>query len=212
MQTVPSKSVAMGSTGHATARSPAQFVVEARNAAERPSKAGGDQVRVKFSAPANTTVANITELAEGKYQVEYTAPIAGNYQLTVLMNGEHIQDSPFKLVVTVPRAQSDMCTLTGKALTRLTAGEVGTFIVGFIDRMGNQAPPEELDIRVKPSGAPDLPRDDDGELVVPERVQKTFNTFDADGSGDIDFSELRLALAQLGMDGDRKAAAVLLRR
>ena len=213
MQTIPTKSVALGrNLGHATARSPAEFEIEARNAAERPSKQGGDQIKVKFSAPANTTVANILELPEGRYKVEYTAPIAGTYQLTVTMNGEHIMGSPFKLLVTLPRAQAELCTLSGKALTRLTAGEVGSFTIGFIDKMGNQAPPEELDIRVKPAGAPDLPRDENGDLVVPDRVQKTFNSFDADGSGDIDFSELRQALSQLGMDGDRKAAAVLLRR
>ena len=213
MQTIPSKSVALGrNLGHATARSPAEFEVEGRNAADRPSKQGGDQIKFKLSAPANTTVATISELDEGRYKVEYTAPIAGTYQLTVQMNGEHITGSPFKLVVHLPRAQAELCTLTGKALTRLTAGEVGAFTVGFIDKLGTQAPPEELDIRVKPSGSPDLPRDEEGELVVPDRVQKTFNSFDADGSGDIDFSELRLALAQLGMDGDRKAAAVLLRR
>ena len=213
MQTVPTKSVALGrNCGHATARSPAEFEVEARNAAERPSKQGGDQIKFKLSAPANTTVATISELPEGRYKVEFMAPIVGTYQLTVQMNGEHISGSPFKLTVTHPRAQADLCTLAGRALTRLTAGEVGTFTVSFIDKLGNQAPPEELDIRVKPSGSPDLPRDEEGDLVVPERVQKTFASFDADGSGDIDFSELRLALAQLGMDGDRKAAAVLLRR
>ena len=96
MQTVPTKSIAIGrNLGHATARSPAEFEVEARNQADRPSKQGGDNIRVKFSAPANTTVATITELPEGRYKIDYTAPIAGTYQLTVTMNGEHISGSPF---------------------------------------------------------------------------------------------------------------------
>ena len=100
MQSLPSKSIALGrGVAHAVARSPAEFEVEARNAAERPSKQGGDQIKVKFSAPANTTVANIEELPEGRYKVEYTAPIAGTYQLTVTMNGEHIVGSPFTVVV-----------------------------------------------------------------------------------------------------------------
>ena len=100
MQTIPTKSIALGrNLGHATARSPAEFEIEARNAAERPSKQGGDQIKVKFSAPANTTVANIIELPEGRYKVEYTAPIAGTYQMTVTMNGEHIMGSPFKLLL-----------------------------------------------------------------------------------------------------------------
>ena len=84
MQTVPSKSVGIGrNLGHATARSPAEFEIEARNAADRPSKLGGDAIRVKFSAPANTTVATTTELPDGRYKVEYVAPIAGSYHLTV---------------------------------------------------------------------------------------------------------------------------------
>lgn len=213
MATVPSKSVISSEEfGRATARSSAVFEIEARNAADRPSKTGGDQIKVKFSAPANTTVATVTELPEGKYMVEYTAPIAGTYQMSVTMNGDHISGSPFKITVTPPRAQAELCQLEGKALTRLTAGEIGTFTVGFIDRMGNQAPAEELDIRVKPYGSADLPQDENGDLIVPDKVQKTFKAFDEDGSGDIDFSELRQALAQMGMDGDRKATAVLLRR
>ena len=213
LTTIPAKSVASGpNLGRATARGPAEFEVEARNAAERPSKLGGDNVKVKFSAPAQATTSLVTELPEGRYKVEYTAPVPGNYHMSVTMNGEHIVGSPFKLNVTHPRAQAEKCTLGGKGLTRVTAGDAGSFTVGFIDRLGNQAPPEELDIRVKPAGSADLPRDEAGDLIVPDKVQKTFNSFDADGSGDIDFSELRQALAQMGMDGDRKATAVLLRR
>ncbi len=160
MNTVPSKSVAEGrGVGNATARSKAEFTIEARNAADRPSKLGGDTIKIKFSAPASTTVATITEPSGGYYKVEYTAPNAGKYQLSITMNGEHIVGSPFKLVVTLPRAQPELCTVSGKNLKRLTAGEVGTFTVGFIDKLGNQAPPEELDIRVKPKGSADLPRE-----------------------------------------------------
>ena len=39
----------------------------------------------------------------------------------------------------VARGVADKCTLAGKGLTRLTAGEIGSFTVGFIDRNGNQA-------------------------------------------------------------------------
>ena len=213
LNTVPGKSVAIGTNlGRVAARSPVEFEVEARNAADRPSKNGGDSIKVKFSAPGNLTAATITELPEGRYKIEYVAPNAGTYQMSVTINGEHIDGSPFKVVVTPPRAVAENCTLSGKGLTRMTAGENGIFTVGFFDITGQQGPPEELDIRVKPEGAADLPRDENGDLVVPDKVQKTFNSFDEDGSGDIDFSELRAALAQMGMDGDRKATAVLLRR
>ena len=211
MQTVPSKAVAMGKKmGSVTARTTTEFEVESRNAADRPSKQGGDQVTVKFSAPGSSTAAAVTELPEGRYKIEYTAPNPGTYQMTVKMNGEQIVGSPFKVVVTVPKAQADMCTVQGKALTQLTAGEVGAFTVNFIDKLGANAPPAELDIRVKPEGVP-IPGPDD-PIYVPPKVQSTFDSFDADGSGDIDFSELRQALSQLGMGDDRKAVAVLLRR
>ena len=154
MQTVPSKSVALGRVGNATARSPAEFEVEARNAADRPSKQGGDTVKFKLSAPANTTVAAIEELPEGRYKIAYTAPIAGTYQLSITMNGEHITGSPFKLTVKLPRAQAELCTVTGKALTRLTAGDVGTFTIGFIDKLGNQAPPRSSTSASSPPASP----------------------------------------------------------
>ncbi len=214
MQTVPSKSViigpSLGALGRVTARTNGEFEVEARNAADRASKTGGDALAVKFSAPAASTVANIEEVPEGRYKITFVAPNPGTYQVTVKMNGEHISGSPFKLNVSVPSAQADMCKVQGKGLTRMTAGEMGTFQVTFIDRLGGMAPPAELDIRIKPEGVP-IPGPDD-PIEIPPKVQSTFDTFDKDGSGDIDFSELRLALDMLGYGGDRKAAAVLLRR
>jgi len=214
MQTAPSKSVIIGPSpsalGRVTARATGEFVVEARNNADRPSKQGGDSLSVKFSGTAAATVVNIEELPEGRYKVSFVAPNAGSYQVTVKMNGEHIKDSPFKLTVSAPSAQANMCKVSGKGLTRLTAGEKGCFQVTFIDRFGGMAPAAELDVRLKPEGVP-IPGPDD-PIEVPPHVQKIFKQFDKDGSGDVDFSELKEALALLGYGDDRKAAAVLLRR
>ena len=214
MQTAPSKSVIIGPSpgalGRVTARATGEFEVEARNNADRPSKQGGDSLSVKFSGAAAATVADIEELPEGRYKVSFVAPNAGSYQVTVKMNGEHIKDSPFKLTVSAPSAQANMCKVSGKGLTRLTAGEKGCFQVTFIDRTGGMAPAAELDVRLKPEGVP-IPGPDD-PIEVPPHVQKIFKQFDKDGSGDVDFSELKEALALLGYGDDRKAAAVLLRR
>ena len=214
MQTFPSKSVIIGPSpgalGRVTARATGEFEVEARNNADRPSKHGGDSLSVKFSGAAAATVADIEELPEGRYKVSFVAPNAGSYQVTVKMNGEHIKDSPFKLTVSAPSAQANMCKVSGKGLTRLTAGEKGCFQVTFIDRTGGMAPAAELDVRLKPEGVP-IPGPDD-PIEVPPHVQKIFKQFDKDGSGDVDFSELKEALALLGYGDDRKAAAVLLRR
>ena len=214
MQTFPSKSVIIGPSpgalGRVTARATGEFEVEARNNADRPSKHGGDSLSVKFSGAAAATVADIEELPEGRYKVSFVAPNAGSYQVTVKMNGEHIKDSPFKITVSAPSAQANMCKVSGKGLTRLTAGEKGCFQVTFIDRTGGMAPAAELDVRLKPEGVP-IPGPDD-PIEVPPHVQKIFKQFDKDGSGDVDFSELKEALALLGYGDDRKAAAVLLRR
>ena len=193
-----------------TARATGEFEVEARNNADRPSKQGGDSLSVKFSGTAAATVANIEELPEGRYKVSFVAPNAGSYQVTVKMNGEHIKDSPFKLTVSAPSAQANMCKVSGKGLTRLTAGEKGCFQVTFLDRTGDLVPAAELDVRLKPEGVP-IPGPDD-PIEVPPHVEKIFRQFDKDGSGDVDFSELKEALALLGYGDDRKAAAVLLRR
>ena len=214
MQTAPSKSVIIGPSpgalGRVTARATGEFEVEARNNADRPSKHGGDSLSVKFSGAAAATVADIEELPEGRYKVSFVAPNAGSYQVTVKMNGEHIKDSPFKLTVSAPSAQANMCKVSGKGLTRLTAGEKGCFQVTFLDRTGDMAPVVELDVRLKPEGVP-IPGPDD-PIEVPPHVEKIFRQFDKDGSGDVDFSELKEALALLGYGDDRKAAAVLLRR
>jgi len=214
MQTVPSKSVVIGpqpgSLGRVTARGNGTFEVESRNAADRPSKLGGDALTVVSQPKWISTNSTVTELADGRYKVDYVAPAPGSYQVSIKMNGEHINGSPFKLTVSVPSAKAEMCTVSGKGLSRMTAGEMASFQVSYNDRQGTPAPAAELDIRLKPEGTI-LPGPDD-PIEIPPKVQSTFDTFDKDGSGDIDFSELRLALDLLGYGGDRKAAAVLLRR
>ena len=214
MQSIPSKAVVIspqpGLLGRVTARSSGSFEVESRNAADRPSKVGGDVITCVSQPPWIKANSTITELPDGQYKIEYTAPAPGSYTVHVKMNGEPISGSPFKLTVSVPSAQAEMCKVSGKGLSKMTAGEMATFQVAYHDKQGLPAPAAELDIRIKPEGTV-LPGPDD-PIDIPPKVQATFDTFDKDGSGDIDFSELRLALDLLGYGGDRKAAAVLLRR
>ncbi len=53
---------------------------------------------------------------------------------------------------------------------------------------------EEVHIETDKAGAP-----------IPESIKKAFNTFDVDGSGDIDVDELGLALMRLGLEIDEEA-------
>ena len=61
-------------------------------------------------------------------------------------------------------------------------------------------------------GAPLSPRSPRGSAAADPAVRAAFEAFDADGSGGIDATELRQALAHLGMQADAQGVMAVLRK
>ena len=53
---------------------------------------------------------------------------SGKYELTILLGGERIQGSPFKVVARMPGAVPHLCTASGEGLRTARAGAL-TFLV-----------------------------------------------------------------------------------
>ena len=217
MQALPSRCVASGPELHTViTRTPGEFTVEARDTRDAHVPSGGDVVKVRITGAAGASP-TVSDLGDGYYKVQFMAPTPGTYQVVVTFNGEPIMGSPFKLTVLVPKAQAEMCKVSGHGLESAVSASTSIFSVTFIDKLGNVAPAEELDVRVVARGAKLSTDEDAPEAEIEERVQAAFDSFDEDGSGDIDVKELRQALGMLGMGsgdgkGDRKTAGTVLRR
>ena len=83
LATVPAKSTASGrNLGHATARSPAEFEVEGRNAADRPSK----------------LECEVIDSDDGRYVLALTCVRPGEHTLTVRLEREEVIGSPMSFV------------------------------------------------------------------------------------------------------------------
>jgi filamin len=73
------------------------FTIEARLRNGRPKTRGGDKFQVKINGPRGPV--NTVQLADqnnGKYNVSYTLPGRGAYEINITLNGRHIAGSPWK--------------------------------------------------------------------------------------------------------------------
>ena len=153
MQALPSRCVASGPELHTViTRTPGEFTVEARDTRDAHVPSGGDVVKVRITGAAGASP-TVSDLGDGYYKVQFMAPTPGTYQVVVTFNGEPIMGSPFKLTVLVPKAQAEMCKVSGHGLESAVSASTSIFSVTFIDKLGNVAPAEELDVRVVARGA-----------------------------------------------------------
>lgn len=81
---------------------------------------------------------------DGFYTIRYTPTDSGNFQLNVLIDGEHIVGSPFDLVVYPTYAEGSFCTAYEPQLTPVsrevapaTVGSVHEFVIRSKDRFDN---------------------------------------------------------------------------
>jgi hypothetical protein len=57
-----------------------------------------------------------------RYECSYLLGASGKYELTILLGGERIQGSPFKVAARMPSAVPHLCTASGEGLRTARAG------------------------------------------------------------------------------------------
>lgn len=77
------------------------FVVQTKTAAGEDKLEGGEDFQCAITGPqGNVEGVSVRDLATGKYKVSYTLPeAAGEYLVSVTINGEHIKGSPWRQFV-----------------------------------------------------------------------------------------------------------------
>lgn len=145
-ETVAQRSVAVGSgLSVAEAGIPTGFTVQARDINSNDRTVDLDTVTM---VAAHTTHGKLgarddsivevtgTPLGNGLYDFPYTATLAGDYTLSVRINGDHVTNSPFALHVSPTVAFGQLCVATGTE-AGVTNG-TSSFTISAHDRFDNQ--------------------------------------------------------------------------
>ena len=82
----------------AVVRQPTSFVIVARDAQGNRRSVGGDRFAVSFRGPCNP-VARVHDRGDGTYRCTYVAALSGTCLVAVTLGRQHIQGSPFRVVV-----------------------------------------------------------------------------------------------------------------
>jgi hypothetical protein len=74
------------------------------------------------SVPATNFSFSVEDLLNGKYNLNYTTNVAGTYLFTIMINGEHVQGSPFNLIVYPNVMVVNSTIVTGDGLSQGKTG------------------------------------------------------------------------------------------
>ena len=82
-------------------------MVDARNA-------GRGKLTGKLTGVNYHTDVEVKDLGDGRYACHYLVPQAGAYVLSLMWNGQHIPDSPYKVTVKEPQVmKASSCRVEG---------------------------------------------------------------------------------------------------
>ena len=93
----------------ATRRERTSLVVTACNALGHRCPVGGAVLAVALAPCAHChygAVLALLDRGDGTYLISYSAEISGRYSLAVTIHGEHINGSPFRVVVAAPSGEA----------------------------------------------------------------------------------------------------------
>ena len=117
-------------------RSP-QHVASATTTTNVPQAAQVSQAAAHSAASAATASASVSALGDGSYAVGYSLRQAGVWALSVFLNGEPLERSPFAIEVWPAPLHPPTCDVAGH-LHEAVAGVPGEIEVRARDRFGNR--------------------------------------------------------------------------
>ena len=132
----------------ASTRQPAEFLIEAYDAAGRRQQQGGDAFFVTVRGVQKVR-ARVVDNGDGSYAVSWTPPQSGFYSIAVSCFGLSIPGSPFTVTATQPLPWAPNCVVSGEALSRAVARKTHSFEVSFKDRLGYTTHAVDLDVYVE---------------------------------------------------------------
>jgi len=134
---------------------PAYFFIDAYDGTGTRMTEGGENYFVHIRGPARVR-GRVRDNGDGTYEVIWTPPLSGWYQISVSCFGVSLPNTPFAMEATPPLPYHLHCVASGPGLTAAIARATQTFEVEFKDKLGNVTAAVDLDVFVDtmPLGSP----------------------------------------------------------
>lgn len=163
-ETDPSKCRAFGpGTELASTAEPSVFTIQAVDTAGNPLNRGGDNFRVRVTAPSGGRAAtNVVDNHDGTYTVTYHPKAAGPHKIVATLHGKHIANSPLTVLVEQRgekdnEADAKWSTVHGAGTEIGSTAEKAEFTIRARNKYGNDIPVGGHDFNVElqgPKGSP----------------------------------------------------------
>ena len=98
---------------------------------------GGHPFMVSMYGPEEIVI-TLDDHQDGTYKARYTATVAGEYKISVTLDGQHLPGSPFLVTVREGGADPGMSTVTGEGLLDCQVGQDRHFLIEAVDKFGNR--------------------------------------------------------------------------
>jgi filamin len=135
----PSKTRAYGpGLEHAETGIPAEFTIQAVNAAGVNIPTGGETFEVTVQGPSGPVQPKFTDNNNGTYGVVYTPTAAGKHTVSVNHKTRPIQNSPWSVPVDRAPADPNQTVAYGPGLEGAVQGEPANFTIEARDRLGQR--------------------------------------------------------------------------
>jgi filamin len=136
----PSKCIAFGpGLEHAETGIPAEFTIQARNAAGRDIPVGGEKFDVKVQGASPSVQPKVVDNNNGTYSVTYVASQPGKHVVSVELKGKPIHQSPWNVPVDRAPADPAQTKVHGPGVDGpVTQGEPTQFTIESHDRLGQR--------------------------------------------------------------------------
>ncbi len=128
-------------------------VIVARDEQGNDIKRSGDDIAVHVSGANLGVPIDVTDNGDGTYLASYVATSAGEDEVTILLNGVHVEGSPFFHEVEPGAVDPQLSTATGPVMGKV--GVLMTVSMVARDRYGNQLEGGGSDVTVTVTGAND---------------------------------------------------------
>ncbi len=120
----------------------AVVMVRTKDARGTARTTGGDVVLVSIQAmdvPGPSAEAHVIDSTDGSYICTYLPTVASaNCRVSVMVNGTHINGSPFAAQVAPGRTYAGSCRVFGRGLSDGVAGQTSSFKIATKDVYGNR--------------------------------------------------------------------------
>jgi len=114
------------------------FTIEAINTFGRRVPVGGHKFPVKINGPTKPVKSNTVDNGDGTYYVTYTPEEPGKHDIEVTYEGDHIKNSPFKVMINSSRPDPTKCKCYGPGLEGGEQYKPANFTIEAFNSAGNR--------------------------------------------------------------------------